>query len=59
MNGKDMDVISDDDFYNLYLLFKQTKIDMSKVMIGSPDSSTQNSEIRLWHYLRYINSKRI
>ncbi len=44
MNGKDMDVISDDDFYNLYLLFKQTKIDMSKVMIGSPDSSTQNSE---------------
>ena len=43
LNGKDLDVISDDDFYNLYLLFKQTKIDMSKVKIGAPDSFAQDT----------------
>jgi hypothetical protein len=43
LNGKDLNVISDDDFYKLYRLFKKTKIDMSIVKIGLPDSFTQDT----------------
>jgi hypothetical protein len=43
LNGKDLNVISDDDFYKLYRLIKKTKIDMSIVKIGLPDSYTQDT----------------
>jgi hypothetical protein len=42
LNPKDVLVISDNDFYNLYVLFKKTKIDTSKVKFESPDSFPQN-----------------
>lgn len=45
INSRDLNVISDNDFYNLYLLFKQTKIDMSKVKLVSPNDSVQNKKI--------------
>lgn len=38
VNSKDLDVISDEDFFNLYKSFTQTNFDMSKVNIISPDS---------------------
>jgi hypothetical protein len=44
LNGKDLNVISDNDFYKLYVLFKKAKIDTTKVKIGAPDSSTQNTK---------------
>ena len=44
LHPKDMNVISDNDFYNLYVLFKKTKIDTSKVKIGAPDAFPQNSK---------------
>ena len=44
LHPKDMNVISDNDFYKLYELFKKTKIDTSKVEIEAPDSFPQNTK---------------
>jgi hypothetical protein len=45
LHPKDTNVISDDDFYKLYELFKKTKIDTSKVKIGAPDSFPQQTKV--------------
>jgi hypothetical protein len=44
LHPRDLNVISDNDFYNLYVLFKKTKIDTSKVKIVAPDGFPQNSK---------------
>jgi hypothetical protein len=44
LNPKDIKVISDNDFYKLYILFKKIKIDTSKVKIVAPDAFPQDSK---------------